>query len=37
MSKLNKEFDYKNYKFNTSIELNTKVEKRLNGKRGTQL
>ena len=33
MSKLNKEFDYKIYKFNTSIELNTKVEKRLNGKR----
>ena len=33
MSKLNKEFDYKTYKFNTSIELNTKVEKRLNGKR----
>lgn len=33
MSKLNKEFDYKTYKFNTSIELNTKIEKRLNGKR----
>lgn len=33
MSKLNKEFDYKGYIFNTSIELNTKVEKRLYGKR----
>jgi len=33
MSKINKKFDYKKYKFNTSIELNTKVEKRLNGKR----
>ena len=33
MSKLNREFDYKDYKFNTSVELNTKVEKRLNGKR----
>ena len=33
MSKLNKEFDYKGYKFNTSIELNTKIEKRIDGKR----
>jgi hypothetical protein len=32
MKKLNKEFEYKNYRFNTSIELNTKIEKRLNGK-----
>lgn len=33
MSKLNKQFDYKGYKFNMSVELNTKIEKRLNGKR----
>jgi hypothetical protein len=33
MAKFNKEFEYKDYKFNTSIELNTKIEKRLNGKR----
>lgn len=33
MSKFNKEFEYKGYKFNTSVELNTKVEKRINGKK----
>ncbi len=32
MSKLNKEFYYKGYRFNTSIELNTKVERILDGK-----
>ena len=32
MSKLNKEFEYKGYKFNTSVELNTKIEKKINGK-----
>jgi hypothetical protein len=33
MSKLNKQFEYRGYKFNMSVELNTKVEKKLNGKR----
>lgn len=33
MSKLNKEFEYKTYKFNISVDLNTKVEKRMNGKK----
>jgi hypothetical protein len=33
MSKLNKEFEYNGYKFNTSVELNTKTERRMNGKR----
>ena len=32
MSKLNKEFEYKGYKFNTSVELNTRAERNLNGK-----
>ena len=32
MPKLNKEFEYKSYKFNTSVELNTKIEKKINGK-----
>ena len=32
MSKLNKEFDYKDYKFNTSVELNTSAERKPNGK-----
>ena len=32
MSKLNKEFDYKGYKFNTSVELNTRAERKPNGK-----
>ena len=32
MSKLNKEFKYKGYKFNTSVELNTRAERRPNGK-----
>lgn len=30
--KLNKQFDYKNYKFNISVELNTREEKRIGGK-----
>ena len=30
---MNKEFEYKGYRFNTSVELNFKVEKRINGKR----
>lgn len=33
MPKLNKEFEYKSYKFNTSVELNTKIEKKINGKK----
>ena len=33
MSKLNKEFEYKGYKFNTSVELNTKIEKKIMVKR----
>lgn len=33
MSKLNKEFDYKGYKFNTSVELNTRMERRMSGRR----
>ena len=32
MSKLNKEFEYKGYKFNTSVELNTRAERKINGK-----
>lgn len=28
----NKEFEYKGYKFNTSIKLNTKIEKKIYGK-----
>jgi hypothetical protein len=32
MKKFNKRFEYKGYKFNTSIELNTKAERKLNGK-----
>jgi len=33
MSKMNKEFEYKGYKFNTSVELNARVEKRMDGKK----
>ena len=32
MSKLNKQFEYKGYRFNTSVELNTRAERRPNGK-----
>lgn len=32
MKKLDKEFKYKGYTFNTSVELNTYVEKGINGK-----
>lgn len=32
MSKFNKQFEHKGYKFNTSVELNTKIEKKRNGK-----
>lgn len=32
MSKFNKEFEYKRYKFNTLVELNTRVERTPNGK-----
>lgn len=30
--KLNKQFKYKNYNFNTSVELNTMTERRIGGK-----
>ncbi len=30
---MNKEFEYRSYKFNIKVELNTKVEKKLNGDR----
>lgn len=33
MSKMNKEFEYKGYKFNTSVELNSRVERRIDGKK----
>jgi len=33
MKTMNKEFRYKDFVFNISVELNTKVEKRINGKR----
>lgn len=33
MRKFNKQFDYKDYKFNTSIELNTKAERTPNGRK----
>ncbi len=29
---MNKEFEYKGYKFNTSVELNTRAERKPNGK-----
>ena len=32
MAKRNKEFEYKGYKFNTSVELNARVERRMDGK-----
>lgn len=32
MSKFNKQFEHKDYKFNISVELNTKAERTLNGK-----
>lgn len=32
MAKLNKQFVYKRYNFNTSVELNTKAERSPNGK-----
>lgn len=32
MSKFNKQFEHKGYKFNTSVELNTKAEKKRYGK-----
>ena len=33
MSKMSKEFEYKGYKFNTSVELNARVERRMDGKK----
>ena len=33
MAKMNKEFDYKGFEFNTSVELNTYVDRRPNGVR----
>lgn len=30
---MNKQFEYRGYKFNIKIELNTRVEKRINGDR----
>lgn len=30
---MNKEFEYKGYKFNIKVELDTKVERRINGSR----
>ena len=32
MAQLNKQFEYKGYQFNTSVELNTRAERRPNGK-----
>lgn len=32
MKKFNKQFEHKDYKFNTSVELNTRAERKLNGK-----
>jgi hypothetical protein len=32
MGKVNKQFEYKGYKFNTSVELNTKAEKHIGGR-----
>ena len=33
MSTMNKQHEYRNYKFNIKVELNHKVEKRIDGKR----
>lgn len=33
MSEMNKQHDYRNYKFNIKVELNHKVEKKIDGKR----
>ena len=33
MSTMNKQFDYKSYKFNMSVELNARVERGMDGKR----
>lgn len=30
---MNKEFDYRGYKFNIKVELNTRVERRMDGER----
>lgn len=32
MKSYNKEFEYKGYRFNIKVELNTKIEKQLDGK-----
>ena len=33
MSIMNKEFEYRGYKFNIGVELNTRVERRMDGER----
>lgn len=33
MSSLNKQHEYRGYKFNIKVELNTRIEKRIDGKR----
>jgi len=33
MSVMNKEFDYRGYKFNIKVELNTRAERRMDGER----